>query len=197
MTAFSNTAERLKVVSTHPAISVTGNDVAFTAIGLLVWTFVRQLDVQGVLDNSVLSFLVPHKSEKHVAFEEKVDEAAEQLEGELHPTTTPKKRGRPRKNTANDDHVAATPSSTGTLRRSTRRKTRQSSVVSESEAEDAYEPTTQTTKAIQQIEADVPSTTEDLLEGGESTALGLLLAFTGGLGQLAAAVLGAEVTAAD
>jgi hypothetical protein len=188
----SNTAKQLKYVSTHPAVSVTLNDVAFTALGLLVWTFVRQLDVTDLLENSVLSFLAPHKGEKHVAFKDKLEETAEDATGEV-VDHAPRKRGRPRKNSVNGtNHTNA--SSTGSLRRSTRRKARQDY---ESDAEETYEPTTQTSRDVKQIETDGAYSTEDVLAGGESTALALLLAFTGGLGQLGAGILGAEVTRSD
>lgn len=193
LTGLSNTAQKLKIVSTHPAISITGNDVAFTALGLLVWTFVRELDVNSVLENSVLAFLAPHKTEKHVAFQ---DEVTEKPKGESPVLPSPKKRGRPRRNTANGTGSTAAESASysGSLRRSTRRKTRQDF---DSDAEDAYEPSTSTSKAVKQTETDGSSPGEDIMAAGESTALALLLAFTGGIGQLAASALGAEVTGGD
>jgi hypothetical protein len=196
LTGLSNTAQQLKRISGHPAITITGNDILFTAAGLLAWTFLRQLDVNDILHNSVLSFLAPPKVEKHVTFKEKTEEAVEKVEEEVIPLVTPKRRGRPKKNgIANGVSSTPTASSVGSLRRSTRRRTNNPYV--ESDAEDAYEPTSQTSKAVKQTESDGSTATDDLLAGGESTALVLLLGFTSGLGQLAASVLGAEVTGGD
>jgi hypothetical protein len=182
-------------VSKHPLISTTGSDVFFTTLSLLAWTFTRNLDVDAILENSVLSFLAPAKHEKHVEFssthkatgaeiEEILDSATET------PTLSSKRRGRPRKATTNGVTTSSAATS-GSLRRSIRKKTRSDY---ESEAEDSYEPSTHTKKAIEQTETDGATVTEDLVHSGESTALALFLAFAGGLGQLAAGVLGAEAT---
>lgn len=192
--ALSNTAQRLKRISTHPAISVTTLDILFTTISLLAWTFTRELDIEAMLENSVLSFLSPSKAEKHVAFDRQAEvktEPAVQAETPV-PAVTPRKRGRPRKTTlTNGDSTHSVPSSTSTLRRSTRRTPRSDF---EPEAEDAYEPPASAKKEVLQMEADGAPATEDYVRGGEATALALCLAFAGGLGQLVAGVLGAEVT---
>lgn len=199
------TASRLKLVSKHPLISTTGSDVFFTTLSLLTWTFVRNLDVGSVLENSVLSFLGPAKEQKHVEFSSSTDatesipstKATEEEIGDIldsateTPAITPKKRGRPRKGTTNGTTTSAASTSQGNLRRSTRQKTRSDY---ESEAEDSYEPTTAAKEAVNHTETDGATITEDLVHSGESTALALFLAFAGGLGQLAAGVLGAEAT---
>ncbi|KAF1952168.1 hypothetical protein CC80DRAFT_479734 [Byssothecium circinans] len=203
LTGLSTTAQNLKLVSKHPAISVTTSDIFFTIISLLAWTFTRDLDVVALLDNSILSFLAPHTPQKHVAFggetkretKRPSDESAES--DTAAPAITPRKRGRPRKSTLTNGTSTAAPStaapSTGTLRRSSRRKAKSDY---ESDAEDTYEPTTAEKQAVAQTETDgTPS--EDLVHGGEATALALALAFLGGVGQLSAGVLGAEVTGSN
>ncbi|KAF2874091.1 hypothetical protein BDV95DRAFT_675511 [Massariosphaeria phaeospora] len=227
LTGIGNTAYRLKLISQHPAVSITSADVLFTAISLLTWAFTRNLDVDALLENSILSFFASKRPEKHVAFErphserphserphserphsaktsdnlylaydiETVD--SEEEEAPI-PVITPKKRGRPKKNATTNGVAAASTSasasSTAALRRSSRRKIRSDY---ESEAEDSYEPTASARREVAQTETDGTSTTEDLVSSGESTALALCLAFAGGLGQLAATVLGAEVTGHD
>ncbi|KAF2642193.1 hypothetical protein P280DRAFT_479410 [Massarina eburnea CBS 473.64] len=185
LTGLSITATNLKRISTNPAMSVTTSDVLFTTISLLAWTFTRDLDVTTILDNSILSFLTSTKSEKHVSFDPKprppVDPLAEFL--------TPRRRGRPRKSTLTNGTSSSTPPSGG-LRRSARRKTRTDF---ESDAESTYEPSSAEKHAIAQTETD-GTPTEDPVGGGEATALAIMLAFVGGLGQMAASVLGAEVT---
>ncbi|KAF2678038.1 hypothetical protein K458DRAFT_317996 [Lentithecium fluviatile CBS 122367] len=197
LAGINNTAQSLKVVSKHPVISVTTSDVFFTTISLLVWTFTRDLDIEAMLDNSVLFFLAPRKTEKHVAFDAETKVVADDsLEPESTvPAITPKKRGRPRKTTLTNGASASTPSasaSIGTLRRSTRRKARSDY---ESDAEETYDPPESAKRALAQTESDGATTAEDVVHGGEATALAMCLAIVGGLGQLAASVLGAEVTA--
>jgi hypothetical protein len=190
MAGLSNMGQQLKHVSGHPAISVTGTDVAFTVIGLLTWTFLRQLNVEDMLDNSILSFLAPPKGEKHVAFKD-TDERRAKVEEEYIPPVTPRKRGRPRKNPATTP-PPATAAANAALRRSTRRRTAD---IDEDDAQDStYEPPVEVAEALEQTEMDASPSTEDLVAGGESTALALVLSFLGGLGHLAASVLGAEVT---
>jgi len=197
LTGIAITAEKLKLVSTHPVISATASDVFFTILSLLSWTFIRDLDVDGLLENSVFLFLAPSKADKHVAFEREHRKAeVEEIESDAAsiPSITPKKRGRPKKNVTVNHVGSGTPSSvpsTGTLRRSSRRKTRSDY---ESDMEETYEASSATKKAVNQTETDGTATAQDLVHSGESTALALFLAFVGGLGQLAAGVLGAEVT---
>ncbi|KAF2026771.1 hypothetical protein EK21DRAFT_73409 [Setomelanomma holmii] len=201
LSGISTTGQRLKHISKHPIISTTSLDVLFTSISLLAWVFTRNLDVDAILDNSVLSFLL-QKHEKHVAFEDDVKRLADLDAGpepEPEPsveTTTPRKRGRPTKN-----KTAINGASTGSVRRSTRRGTRSADLDSDAEsvttgqdAAAAYQPSSSTKHAVQETEADGVTTGADLVESGESTALALFLAFAGGLGQLAAGALGAEVT---
>lgn len=184
LAGLGNTAEKLRVVSEHPSISVVCSDLIWTAITLLVWTFVRDLSVDDLLDNSLLAHFSNRKSEKHVAF---VDDVEHKLEDEEDAViVTPKKRGRPKKG-----GVKSEAASTGTLRRSARRKTRSDN---ESDAEEPYEPPTHVADQVRQTEADGTLDTEDIVGASESTALALLLAFLGGFGQLASSVLGAEVT---
>jgi hypothetical protein len=195
LSGIAATASRLKLVSKHPLISTTGSDVFFTTLSLLAWTFTRNLDVDAILENSMLSFLAPAKHEKHVEFSSTRKATGAEIEEILDsatevPALTPKKRGRPRKATTNGATTSSSVTS-GTPRRSMRKKTRSDY---ESEAEDSYEPSTDTKKAIEQTETDGATVTEDLVHSGESTALALFLAFAGGLGQLAAGVLGAEAT---
>ena len=208
----SRTGQKLKSVSKHPAISVTSFDVLFTTISLLTWTFTRNLDVDAILENSILSFFAP-KHEKHVAFKEQLERVKEDApEVAAVETTTPKKRGRPSKKSTAVNGTSATSSSatTGSLRHSTRRKTRSvdldsdaGSVLSErkqpgadyeSDMEDAYQPSDETKRAVAETEADGAQAVADIAHAGESTALALFLMFAGGLGQLAASALGAEVT---
>lgn len=194
--AVSNTGQRLKQISKHPAISATSLDVLFTAISLLAWNFTRNLDIDAILENSILSFLVT-KPEKHVAFEDDVKrlvasntevEAEEPIE-----TTTPRKRGRPTKNKSTLDGAYA--STTGSARRSTGRSARSGDHESDAESvgDTTYQPSKSTMRAVNETEAD-GATAQDIIEGGESTALGMFLGLLGGLGQLASGTLGAEVT---
>jgi hypothetical protein len=205
LTAISVTGQKLKLISKHPAISVTSLDVLFTTISLLTWTFTRDLDVHALLESSVFSFLTPHH-EKHVQFKEelaRIMEHAPKAEESSPPvTTTPKKRGRPsKKDTAINGLSTATSAATDALRRSTRRKTRTTdsgaqvtAVEDESDGDSTYQPNEETRRAVAQTEADGALTDGDIVHAGESTALAMFLAFVGGLGQLASGVLGAEVT---
>jgi len=202
LTALSATGQRLKHVSKHPIISVTSVDVMFTIISLLAWTFTRNLDVEAILENSILAFLVP-KHEKHVAFEDdakRLSDLHSEQEPEPEPvveTTTPKKRGRPAKNKAAVN--GATTSAAPLVRRSTRRGTRSADPDElhrdfESDGESVYQPSSKTKRAVAETEADGATAELDLVHGGESTALALFLVFVGGLGELASGALGAEVT---
>jgi len=201
LTAISVTGQKLKLISKHPAISVTSLDVLFTTISLLTWTFTRDLDVHALLESSVFSFLTPHH-EKHVQFKEelaRIMEHAPKVEESSPPaTTSPKKRGRPsKKETAINGLSTATSAATDALRRSTRRRTRNATQVptveDESDGDSTYQPNEETRRAIAQTEADGALTDGDIVHAGESTALAMFFAFTGGLGQLASGVLGAEV----
>ncbi|CAI6336539.1 unnamed protein product [Periconia digitata] len=188
------TASNLKLVSKDPTVSVTTSDIFFSTISLLTWAFTRDLDVSSILQNSALSFLSGHSSEKHVEFADqvqKVPEETSEAEADL-PATTPKKRGRPKKASLTNGASSGT-TSKGTLRRSTRNKSHSDY---ESDAESTYKPSAAEREVVAQTEADGVQS-EDLVHGGEATALALALAFLGGLGQLAAAVLGAEVTSTN
>lgn len=209
---FSVTGQKLKSISKHPAISVTSLDVLFTAISLLTWTFTRDLDVDAILESSVLSFLAP-KHEKHVAFEDELARIKDHLpEPTAAETTTPKKRGRPSKKAAaiNGTSALSSATATGSVRRSTRRKKGSVDLDSdaestttgrktrspdyESDMDSTYQPNDTTRRAVAETESDGATTAGDLASAGESTALVMFLAFSGGLGQLAASALGAEVT---
>jgi hypothetical protein len=199
-----NTGLKLKHISRHPAISVTSLDVLFTGIALLAWTFTRDLDVHAILESSVLSFLVP-SHEKHVKFKENLTRVMEHADEPLlvEPsspieTTTPGKRGRPRKESGvnGTSSAAHTAPVTGPLRRSTRVKAlnRSDDIDSDADPDAAYQPSEKTQRAVEAMEADGSAGEGDLVHAGESTALALFLALFGGLGQLAAGTLGAEVT---
>lgn len=196
LSGISATGQRLKYISKHPINSVTSTDILFTVISLLTWTFTRDLDVESILENGILAPLVP-KHEKHVAFEDEAKRLAD-----LHPesdpvleTTTPRKRGRPAKNKATVDGVAASlASSVRRSNRSAKHSTDLDSDAGSTTADSAYQPSSQTLRDVAETEADGATTAADLVQSGESTALALFLTFAGGLGQLAAGVLGAEVT---
>jgi hypothetical protein len=195
LSGVSETGQKLKYISKHPINSVTSTDVLFTVISLLTWTFTRDLDVESILENSILAPFVP-KHEKHVTFEDNKSLAEVIPEAESEPvleTTTPRKRGRPAKSKA----AAAVNEMAGSVRRSTRRSARNADIDSDAEstnADAAYQPSAEIKREVAETEADGVTTGSDLVEAGESTALALFLAFAGGLGQLAAGALGAEVT---
>jgi hypothetical protein len=170
----------------HPALSATRSDVLLAALAMVVWAFLRGPDVNEMLNASFLAstFNTRDKYEKHVAFEKELELEPVKVAS---PATSPaKKRGRPKKNGSVAAPVAPAQSS---LRRSSRRKT-----VSEleSDSEDAYKPDTHTRNEIAVTEHDTAEN-DDLIADGEAAALGLGLFAVGGLGALAAAVLGAEV----
>jgi hypothetical protein len=176
---------------------VTTSDVFFATISLFVWAFVRDLDVGAMLDNSVLSFLSSHKSEKHVEFGEEPNmrvlpaTESEELE-ELVPVLTPKRRGRPKSSTLTND--IASSSNLNALKRPTRRGLR-TGEFADADPDDAYVPSAAAKRDVDQMETDGEIITDDLVGPAESTALALFLGFVGGLGQVSASVLGAEVTA--
>lgn len=170
----------------------------FTTVSLLTWTFTRDLDVHSILESSVLSFLVP-SHEKHVTFEKELARVMEHVK-EPSPaleTTTPKKRGRPSKK-ANGSSSAAQPvSPSGPVRRSTRGKVyspESDADVLADEADATYQPNGEMKREVEAMESDGSLSDGDVVSAGESTALALFLAFFGGLGQVAAGTLGAEVT---
>ncbi|KAH3943904.1 hypothetical protein HBH70_152610 [Parastagonospora nodorum] len=191
LSGISEAAQLLKKISKDPIISATSTDVLFTVISLLTWTFTRDQDVESILENSMLAFLVP-KHEKHVAFEEDAKLATDlQPEPEvLLDTTTPRKRGRPSKNKSILTSPAA--SSTGSIRRSSRRSARNTDI--DSDVDSTYQPSSTTKREVAETETDGTHSEQDLVQSAESTALALFLTFAGGLGQLAAGALGAEVT---
>ncbi|RMZ68660.1 Alpha-mannosyltransferase alg11p [Pyrenophora seminiperda CCB06] len=202
LTSIGNAGQAMKHISTHPAISVTSLDVLFTGISLLTWTFTRDLDVHAILESSVLSFLVPSHS-KHVTFQEDLSRMMEHSDEPSPPleTTTPRKRGRPSRKaavhgTSTGTHSAPT---TAALRRSARGKAHSADVDADAgsfagDPDATYQPSEQTKREVEEMEADGSGLDSDLVSAGESTALALFLAFFGGLGQLAAGTLGAEVT---
>ena len=200
----SNLALKLRPISIHPAVSVTTSDVFFTTITLLVWAFIRDLDVGSMLDNSVLSFLVSHKQEKHVAFDNqpssKIRESLEPEEvDEPVPVVTPKRRGRPRKGeSANDAASSSTPprSNMNALKRPSRGGLRSGDFSDqEGDGDGDYVPDAAAQRDLEQTETDGEHVADDVVGPAESTALALFLGFLGGLGQVSASVLGAEVTA--
>ncbi|KAF1844336.1 uncharacterized protein K460DRAFT_317782 [Cucurbitaria berberidis CBS 394.84] len=211
LSGISITAQKLKHISKHPAISVTSLDVLFTIISLLAWTFTRDLDVDAILENSILSFLAP-KHEKHVAFEDELARVQEHFPEPVEADpVTPKKRGRPSKKTAPVNGTSTAPAASGgSTRRSTRTKPRTVDLDSdaesipsgrrtrsaeyESDGDSTYQPSEKTKLAVANTEADGATVVGDIAHAGESTALALFLAFAGGLGQLAAGALGAEVS---
>jgi hypothetical protein len=199
LSGVSETGQKLKYISKHPINSVTSTDVLFTVISLLTWTFTRDLDVESILENSILAPFVP-KHEKHVTFEDNKSLAEVIPEAEPEPvleTTTPRKRGRPAKSKAAAAVNETAASLAGSVRRSTRRSARSADLDSDAEsttADATYQPSAEVKREVAETEADGVTTGSDLIEAGESTALALFLAFAGGLGQLAAGALGAEVT---
>lgn len=183
-----NTAQRLKLISADPIVSAISSDVVFTAVALCVWAFVRNLSIDDLMGCGALSFLFGDpKTEKHVEIEKAVEAEPEVKHSPITPAK--KGRGRPRKNGDVPMPTPAAPA-TGTLRRSTRRKARTDA---ETDHEDYYEPPAQVTKEIDLTDMDGSAPYEDAVAGGEAAALSLFLTFVGGLGQLAASVLGAEV----
>lgn len=205
LAGISTAGQKLKVISKHPAISVTSLDVLFTVIALLAWTFTRDLDVDHILESSVLSFLAP-KHEKHVAFKQDLTRL---MEHEPEPaaaidTVTPRKRGRPSKSAAAVSGASAVASAgSGSLRRSARRRIRSDDfdlghmvqdAADDSDGDSTYQPPGDTRRAVAETEADGTMADGDMMHAGESTALAMFLAMLGGVGQLASAVLGAEVT---
>jgi len=199
LASISNAGQALKHISMHPAISVTSLDVLFAAISLLTWTFTRDLDVHAILESSILSFLVP-THEKHVTFKQdlaRVMEHASEPSSPIEPLT-PRKLGRPAKK-ADVNGTSTSAATSASLRRSTRGKARTSDVDSDAgsfagDPDATYQPTEQTKRAIQGMDSDGSAPEGDLVHAGESTALAMFLVFFGGLGQLAAGTLGAEVT---
>lgn len=179
-----NLTQKLKPVSIHPAVSVTTSDVFFVSVSLFVWAFVRDLDVGAMLDNSVLSVVVSRKQAKHVAIDGETSKPA--------PAATPKRRGRPRKGELTDDRPSWTKANE--LKRPTRRGLR-SGEFSDGEADSGYVPDAAAQRDVEQTETDGERVGDEVVGPAESTALALLLGFVGGLGQLSASVLGAEVTA--
>jgi len=197
LASISNAGQKLKHISTHPAISVTSLDVLFTAVSLFTWTFTRDLDVHSILESSVLSFLVP-SHEKHVTFKEELAKVVEEVEEPSTPleTTTPRKRGRPSKKANGSSSSAQPASSAGPVRRSTRGKVHSPESEAGSFAGDpdaTHQPTEETKRAVEAMESDGAPPESDLVSAGEATALAMFLAFLGGLGQLASGTLGAEV----
>ncbi|KAL7777687.1 hypothetical protein CFE70_004354 [Pyrenophora teres f. teres 0-1] len=88
---------------------------------------------------------------------------------------------------------------TAALRRSTRGKAHSVDLDADAgsfagDPDATYQPSEETKRAVEEMEADGSSPDSDLVSAGESTALALFLALFGGLGQLAAGSLGAEVT---
>lgn len=189
-------ALKLKPISIHPAVSVTTSDVFFASISLFAWAFVRDLDVGTMLDNSVLSFFSSNKSEKHVEFDDetkiKALPAASEEPEDIIPAITPKKRGRPKKG-ALTDGASSSKADLNALKRPTRRGL-QRGEFSDPDPDDAFEPTPAAKRDVDQMETDGEHITDDLVGPAESTALALFLGFLGGLGQVSASVLGAEVT---
>lgn len=201
--SLKSAAHRLSYVSTNPIISATSSDVMFTVISLCAWAFVRNLNAEDMLDYRVPIPFLPRywKKEKKAPVIKEVasDKEDDVVEVKLPPTTPAKRgRGRPKKNgdAVAVSSAASTTSSTGTLRRSTRRKTQ---VQPDSDPEDEFQPSPRLSEEVANMETDGSTTTEDVMAGGEAAALGLFLTFIGGLGELAASVLGAEVvgSAAD
>lgn len=193
--SISNAGQKLKHISTHPAISVTSLDVLFTTIGLLTWTFTRDLDVHSIMESSVLSFLVP-SHDKHVTFKKelaKVMEHAEEPPAGVEAPTL-KKRGRPPKKA----NGATGSGQMASVRRSIRGKVHSPDSDDmgplASEPDSTYQPPEKTKREVEAMESDGSAPEGDVVSAGESTALALFLAFVGGLGQLAAGTLGAEVT---
>lgn len=200
LAGLSVTGQKLKLISAHPAVSVTSFDVLFTSISLLAWTFLRNLDVDDVLESSVLSFLAP-KHEKHVSFASDA------------PIETTSNKGKRSKKSSVTEPSSPPEASTSRIRRSMRGKGRSTDgdsnaestyepvttkgkareVDYESDADSSYQPSATTKRDVAETETDGATIAGEIGHAGESTALALFLVFVGGLGQLAAGALGAEV----
>ncbi|KAF2816545.1 uncharacterized protein BDZ99DRAFT_375830 [Mytilinidion resinicola] len=176
----------LESLSKHPGLSATSSDVALAALSLCIWAFVRGLDVSEMLNSGFLAYFFGNdKHAKHVAFGTELESKPVE---EPSPSETPGKRtrGRPKKSETVSKKNGIV---SGSLRRSTRRKT-----ISEqgSDSEDSFKPSTHTKDEIAATEHDTAEG-DDLVADGEAAALGLGLYIVGGLGTIAAAVLGAEI----
>ncbi|KAH6644501.1 hypothetical protein C7974DRAFT_349378 [Boeremia exigua] len=125
--AFGIFARKLRTISQHPALTITSLDVLFTTLSLLTWTFTRDLDVDALLNASILSFLAP--AHHHRLFEPLIRrlDAATNLSDPANviPTTTPRKRARA---SAADKAAIAEAASSPDPARSTRRSTRRSAL---------------------------------------------------------------------
>ncbi|KAJ4987121.1 hypothetical protein SVAN01_07409 [Stagonosporopsis vannaccii] len=168
---FGAFARKLSKVSQHPALSITSLDVLFTSLSLLTWTFTRDLDVEALLESSILSFLVPtHR--QHVRFFEplirKLDSATNLSDpADTIPSTTPapKKRGR---RSAADKAAETEPSAASTTAtappaspdqpRSTRRSTRRSALAA---FDDAVETVTGSPTPQSQTINTLPTASDD------------------------------------
>jgi hypothetical protein len=190
----------LNAISDHPAISVIGWDVLFSALSFTVWSFVRSLDVNDMLKCSALPFLdLPVDSEEHNDEAEEVqvthggrhvkftteDEIPDHAD-DVAPISPTKRRGRPPKSTSKVDGVEDSATSTGTLRRSTRRKR------TPDDSEDGYVAPSKTAELASTEHGEGAG---DVVEGAEAGALAWGLFVLGGLGVISASVLGAEVRA--
>ncbi|KAL1598208.1 hypothetical protein SLS59_006892 [Nothophoma quercina] len=173
---FGLVARKLSKISQHPALSVTVLDVLFTSISLLTWTFTRDLDVEAILDSSILSFLVP-KHRAHVRFFEplikKLDAATNLSDpAEVIPSTTPKKRGR-KSNAAKAaeaeaeaEAIASGSQTSPPASKGTRRSTRRSALAA---FDDAVETVTGTKTPASQTINDLPASAEDDDDDNDST----------------------------
>lgn len=161
---FGSFARRLSSISQHPALSITSADTLFTGLSLLTWTFTRDLDVENLLESSILSFLVP-RHRQHVRFFEplirKLDAATNLSDpAEVIPSTTPKKRGRK----SNAEKAAEAEASSTALSaspeagRSTRRSTRRSALAA---FDDAVETVTGEKTPNSQSIADLPASEDE------------------------------------
>ena len=108
------------------------------------------------------------------------------------PAVSPKRRGRPKKGTLTNG-ASSSASTSNALKRPTRKGLRTGDF-SDANPDDAYEPSEAAKRDLNQTETDGEHITDDIVGPAESTALALFLGFLGGLGQVSASVLGAEVT---
>lgn len=179
----------LSTIGDHPAISVTSWDVLLSAISLCMWAFTRRLNVDEMLDCSILSYFSGSKNkdekvEKHVSFEAESKPTVNSVSPSVSPAK--KTRGRPKKG-------GRTSVDTSSLR-SLRRSTRHQAAKHESDSEESFKPSVNMSEEIAKTEHDDDGHgEEDLIAEGEAAALALGLYSIGGLGPLIASVLGAEV----
>jgi hypothetical protein len=181
----------------NPVISQVGWDVLLSVISLCVWAVWHGVDVVAMLRCTDLSWSLPKPSletAKAVTGKVKsqVGDVVEEIAEHISVASPSKRsRGRPKKGSAAiaRDHMSSEASTTGSLRRSTRR--REASYEPTSDDESNYTPTQETRDAVEEFDFDGE---EGLAKETEAAALAWGLFTLGGLGAVTSGVLGAEST---